>query len=166
MLDKIKKAQAKGRILPDMVIDYENVKIHNSIEIIATLYDKMRQILDNNKFSYVIQGYEGMKSININYLEDFEPDYYIVRISTHDGTLMFTRDLFYEVIKDVVMGSSYCKENVPNDYKDNIWSYGLDYTIGNIYNFKDYGLKEISGAKMYGMTEVMIMPIKINYIKY
>lgn len=165
MLNKIKQAQKEGRILPDVVVDYENVMIDNSIDIITSLYPQFKEVLKNDSLSYKLEFEQGQRIINISYLQDFEPDYYIVRLSTHDGTLLFVDHLYEDIVKSVVVGTAYCKENAPENYADEFWNYDLDYTLGDIYYFRDFGMKNINGHMMAGEDDVMIMPVKIKYNK-
>jgi len=63
------------------------------------------------------------------------------------------------------MGASYYKLNIPDDYNETVWNYDLDYTIGDIYYFRDFGIKNINGNNWPGEDDVMVMPVKVNYIK-
>lgn len=163
MLNKIKQAQKEGRILPDVVVDYENVTTDNPIDIITILYPEFKEVLRDGSLSYKLESEQGQKAINISYLQDFEPDYYIVRLSTHDGTLLFVGSLYEDIVKDIVVGSAYCKGNAPKNYSEEFWNYDLDYILGDIYFFRDFGMKSINGHIMAGEDDVMVMPVKVEY---
>lgn len=164
MLNKIRNAKNQDRILPDIQIDYDTVTTANPLEIIAKIYPDMKKTIKGNQMLYsILSGDKDKKSISIIYQEDFEPNYFIVRHSTHDGTLIFTQELYINVFKDIMLGSSFCK-STNDDYEINFWDYNVKYTIGNIYNFRDCGLKSINGKKMHGQTEVLVLPVKFKML--
>lgn len=163
MLNRIKQAQKEDRILPDVIVDYDNVIINNSIDIITNLYPNLKQVLKENTLSYKLDSDKGQKIIEISYLKDFEPDYYIVRSSKHDGTLLFVNILYEDMIKDILQGAAYCKRNVPKNYPDDFWNYDISYTLGDIFLFRDFGMKNINGHEMAGEDDIMVMPVKIKY---
>lgn len=55
------------------------------------------------------------------------------------------------------------KENMKctKNYADEFWNYDLDYILGDIYYFRDFGMKNINGHMMAGEDDVMVMPVKI-----
>lgn len=157
MIEKIRQAQLSGRILPDVVVDYDKVQTLNPLEVIVAIAPPMEKLLKGDTISYgAIINDDIKKSISISHVKDFDPDYYIVRITTHDGTLMFVYEMYERVFKDIIQGTAYCIAK-PHDIEDDI-----DYTIGDLFYFSDFGTKEINGHKMMGQTDVMVLPVKTN----
>ena len=167
MLSKIKQAQEEGKILSNIVVDYSSVVFTSPIQTIYQSYPDIRKATKENIINYSILDINSnaSKDIKIQYMENFKPDYYIVRTSTHDGTLYFTTLLYEDVITDVVIGAAYCKGNNPYNYSKDFWDYDIEYTLGNIYHFMDFGIKDINGREMHGQTDIMVMPVKIKYVK-
>jgi hypothetical protein len=165
MLNKIRYTQEEGRILPDVKVDYDNVNVHNPFVIISNLYKWTYHFGNKNKISYIQDFDEHKRKISIIYLKDFEPDYFRVETSKHDGTLIFTKELFIKLLNPIIFGESYYTENLPDDFKDNPLFYNLEYIVGDIYYFKDFGIKNINNNNWHGLEEVLVMPVKINYIK-
>lgn len=167
MLNRIRQAQSENRILPDTKIDYNNFRTYNPFEIIPLIYPELLNLIKDNSMDYMFEAETeyGTKKreISLSYKKDLEPDYYRIKISTHDGTLLFTKMLYEDLLKDILQGTSYCRTNVPLDYDDNTFGYDLEYTLGNIFLFSDFGMKKINGKLMPGVKEVMVMPVKVEY---
>ncbi len=167
MINKIKQAQKESRILPDVVVDYDNVIDISPIELINQIYPDFKKITNGSTIKYKALNTEtnASKTIEIKHEIDFEPDYYIVKLSTHDGTLYFTNELYKDIIAGIVNGLAYCKSNNPYNYSADFWDYDINYMLGNVYHFRDFGMKDINGHIMHGQTDIMVMPVKVEYIR-
>ena len=58
MLNKIKQAQKEGRILPDVIVDYDDVNDINPIELINQMYPDFKKITKGNIIGYKILNVE------------------------------------------------------------------------------------------------------------
>ena len=94
-------------------------------------------------------------TVNNNY------DFQIVRSSTNDGTLLFLIELLNECAKLIINKEVYCKSNAPEDLDTII---DIKYTIGDFKVDRDIGTKEIRGQKMMGETDIVSLPVKVEYI--
>jgi len=89
----------------------------------------------------------------------WEGDYDIVRGIKHDGTGIFTWQLYHEVLAPVLNRVSYGKKEAPKlGYIENFF-----YTIGPMRVSTVYGQIEINGLKMFGERQRARMSVKCEY---
>lgn len=90
-------------------------------------------------------------------------DYYIIRQSRHDGTLLFTLELLQRGLIKVINKESYCTKTISRDlkYKD------IKYTVGPMKHSTVYGQVYLPCSKNHkypGQAERIRMPVKCEYI--
>jgi len=91
--------------------------------------------------------------------DSIEPDFYIERESTHDGTLIFVTDLFREVIHSI--GSEILKYTESKGHKGSVVLKKISVT--NI-DCQTTFLGRISEEKHWpGQRDVMKIGVKLNY---
>jgi hypothetical protein len=143
---------------------HEDIRIKSPMECIRILG------IDCNDIELSLrQEFENGKNRNIDiiYQEDeIDPDYCIFREATHDGTLLFTLQLMGEIFAPLINGEAYCMGNKPDDYtEENVANYNVRYTINDLVWYVDYGIKHINDMVCAGETEVMALPVKVEYFK-
>ncbi len=86
-------------------------------------------------------------------------DYDIVRGSKHDGTGLFTWQMYRKTLEPILNRVSYGKNEAPDlEYIANIF-----YTIGPMRVSTVYGTIEINGLKMFGERQRVRMSVKCEY---
>lgn len=160
MIKMIEESYLNGKNIPE-----DKINFINPIETITSLYPDLNKIVKDNELLYKLESNGKEKNIKISYQKEFKPDYCIIRESTHDGTSLFVLELLNEVVYPLLDSSSYCKYNAPTDYIENFLNYDIEYLLGDIYYFSDFGLKNINGNTIQGQDDVMILPVKIKYQK-
>jgi hypothetical protein len=160
-IENIKNAINNRQIELKNTINFDTVEIHDTVELIKSMYGiKSATIIDINASCE-----NKTRNIKIELEDDFEPEYFIVRFSTHDGTMIFVQQLYKQALYEILSGSTFNRDTAPTDYIKNYMSYDLKYTIGKTYFFNDFGIKNINGNKMQGEDNVLIIPCKIEYIE-
>ncbi len=86
-------------------------------------------------------------------------DYNIVRQMEHDGTGIFTRQLYGEVLFPILNRVSYGK----NEVKDPESIKSIRYTIGPMRIATVFGRIEINGLSMFGEKQRIRMAVKCEY---
>jgi len=124
----------------------------------------------NNYFQSGILSVDGItppelpKSIrlgHINFDINIIPEYHIIRESTHDGTMLFTSQLIAEVLEPLVNRQGYCKASAPEDLST---IKEINYIIGEIELKSNYGMKDLKYGKYPGVTNVVSIPVRCEYI--
>ena len=90
-------------------------------------------------------------------------DYYIIRGTTHDGTLVYTQQLFQSALKGLVIQDSFYKPTEPEDWEK---VRGINYTIGDIKHATAYGKVELPSGKTSGQSERIRIPVKCEYLYF
>lgn len=85
-------------------------------------------------------------------------DYDIVRGSKHDGTGLFTWQLYRETLAPILNRNSISRKGPPEEIVKSIF-----YTIGPMRVSTVYGQIEISGHKMFGERQRARMSVKCEY---
>ena len=83
-----------------------------------------------------------------------EGEYQIVRGHTHDGTLIFTKQLIGEVIENLIHKSSY---HIPNIREV------VGYTVSDISLASVFGRYNINGTIMHGERQRARITVKCKY---
>lgn len=92
----------------------------------------------------------------VKYNPNVDKQYEIIRESRHDGTLIFTKQLILEVMKPVLLQTSYwtLMGEPQEDVKE------IHYEIGDIDLESTYN----ESGFPFSTTDVMKMPVKCKYI--
>lgn len=88
-----------------------------------------------------------------------DAQYDIVRQSTHDGTLIFERELIGRVIENLANKTSYSKKDEQEGVID------ISYEVGNISIATVFGLVELPIGKYQGERQRARLPVK-TILKY
>lgn len=98
---------------------------------------------------------------HINFDKDVIPEYHIIRESTHDGTIIFTSQLIAEALEPLIRMESYYKVSAPEDLST---IKGINYTIGEIELKSVYGMKDLKCGRYPGVTNIVSIPVRCEYI--
>lgn len=122
-------------------------------------------IKNGNKLFIIMKYDNGKQSkITIIYNPYIDFDYFTMKTTTHDGTLLFTLESIEKLLYKLLQLNTMPKD-IPID-ENNIDDYDYVYTIGDIVLHRDFGIKSINGNNLRGETDTIILPIKFNYIKH
>jgi hypothetical protein len=95
---------------------------------------------------------------HITFDANVEPQYYIVRQTTHDGTCMFSMDMFQSAMQPLLYGLSYYKPmGLPPDGCDVV------YTVGEARHVSVFGKVSLPCGRYPGMRERIRIPVKCEY---
>lgn len=101
-----------------------------------------------------LDGYEP----HITFDANVEPQYYIVRQTTHDGTCMFSTEMFQDAMGPLLGGYSYYKPmGIPPDGCDVV------YTVGEARHVSVFGKVNLPCGRYPGMRERIRIPVKCEY---
>jgi len=115
-------------------------------------------------FSFGVNPSELPKNIrldHINFDKDVIPEYHIIRESTHDGTMIFTSQLIAEALEPLIKMQSYYKLTAPDDL---LLIKEINYTIGEIELKSNYEMKDLKCGRHPGVTNVVSIPVRCEYI--
>ncbi len=97
----------------------------------------------------------------INFDKNIEPEYKIIRQSSHDGTLIFTQDLIAEAIEPLLrMTTCY----LPTKPKDESKIKEIHYTVGELELKTEYGMVNMKAGRYPGETNTVTIPVRCEYI--
>lgn len=106
----------------------------------------------------------GVETNHITYDPNMKKgDYSIVRECGHDGTLIFTSEMFQKGLNGIVNQQSYYKPTEP-DWNKVI---GINYVIGPMRHVIVFGMLKlgISKTRLYpGQRERIRIPVKCTYV--
>lgn len=122
-------------------------KIHNPIELISSFWPS---------------AYHRHISYDPHFRRD-ERDYWIIRQSTHDGTLVFTNELLAKTLINLVRMESYHASREPDRGRLKM----IKYKVGPIMHSTVFGRVKLSCSKTHtypGLSERTRMAVKCDYI--
>jgi len=109
-----------------------------------------------------VKDHEGtIKLSNIEFDKDVIPEYYLIRKSTHDGTMMFTQELLDKTLLCLINRTT-CY--IPTQPKDASTVKDIKYTIGGITLTYEFGMKDLKCGKCEGVTNTVSIPVRCEYI--
>ena len=101
---------------------------------------------------------------HIEYDPDMKPseaEYYKIKQSTHDGTMLFTHELLQELLVSLVNMSTHYTPTEPKDFSK---VEKIKYKIGKIRHSIVFGMVNINGRKMPGQKERVRLYVKCEYV--
>lgn len=101
---------------------------------------------------------------HITYDENFrkeDRDFYIIRQSSHDGTLIFSRELFLKALINLIK-----KESVPASWIQDESRKLIDirYIVGPLYDFSAFGIVNLPAGTYPGEVERVKMAVKVVFV--
>jgi hypothetical protein len=88
-----------------------------------------------------------------------DAQYDIVRQTSHDGTLLFTRELIGKAVENLINKNSYFKDDNIEGVTD------VEYEIGLISLATVFGKVDLPIGKYPGEKQRVRIPVKCNYIR-
>lgn len=82
----------------------------------------------------------------------------------NDGTLIFTMQLYEQILNRILQGEIYYKETAPDGYIDNAWDYDVQYTVGDFCLMNEYGDWDIPDKPWMKSKDTVCIPLAIQYI--
>lgn len=98
---------------------------------------------------------------HITYDPNVEPQYRIIRGSSHDGTLLFTYENIDRALEPLINMQSYFVPEKP----DPACVSGLEYTIGDIEIQSEYGQVDLPAGRFPGVKETVTIPVRCRHIQ-
>lgn len=86
-------------------------------------------------------------------------DYFVARQCGHDGTMMFTYEMFEKALIDIARMSSYYTKNPPKEGLTRI-----EYTVGPARHPIVFGMVNLQCGRYPGQRERIRFPVKVHYI--
>lgn len=170
----IQKRINEGGMFGDFPKDnWDKAEKFNILEYINNAETKKLLNQKHNIFEYIQEELETKvhkkRKITVKYVPDDEYDYCVIKSSTHDGTMLFTMDLIVEVLEYICNGSTHNNKKIPKEMNINdansVFSYDVEYIIGDALLHKDFGMKNINGHTWAGETDIIAIPIKATFKK-
>ena len=137
--------------------NWDNAKVINLKEYITSICATQDQIIGD-----IIESELGYTKVKIVFDDTVDFDYFTSVASTHDGTLIFTKEAINTLVTTLLYGGTYCKNEYNDGVIHNRGKYRFIYTVGNIVINSDFGMKDINGRKMLGQTDMVCIPIKFE----
>lgn len=97
---------------------------------------------------------------HITYDPNVEPQYRIIRGSSHDGTLLFTNENLERALEPLVNMRSYFVPEPPDPA--NLAS--MEYVIGDIEIKREFGLVDLPAGRFPGVEETVTIPVRCRLI--
>ena len=95
---------------------------------------------------------------HIAYDPNVDYQYRVVRTSTHDGTLIFTQELFQRALFPLAYRQSHFKREAPPV------GFAPEYTVGRIRRAAVYGLVNLPCGKYPGQRESVTIPVRVKWV--
>jgi hypothetical protein len=120
--------------------------------------------VNDNEFMVEISCDQGKFLLNIEYNTEADFEYFTMESSTHDGTLLFVVEVIQKIVDKVLRLGTYPTNNTPKDIVENLCNYNYKYIVGDIIVHRDFGMKNINGHNWQGETDIVVLPIKFEYV--
>lgn len=120
--------------------------------------------ISDNEFQTTLECDLGKTNVNVQYNPDSDFSYFTMETSTHDGTLCFTFSSVEKLLFKLLRMGIYDKNVVTSDFIENPFNYNIKYIIGDVIIHTDYGSKTINGRVMDGVTDIVVLPIKFEFL--
>lgn len=141
----------------DIVTGFINIETLNAIKFDNTIQHVIAMNIDGKNIE---------RKFTIIYDPNAIFDYFTTQRCVCDGTTVAYESLVSEILTDIMLGRTFCKANVPHDYKDNWFNYDIVYTVGNFVFAKEYGEQFAPQDKIWMCSRITAMlPIKFEAIK-
>jgi hypothetical protein len=88
-------------------------------------------------------------------------EYYMVKESTHDGTLLFTQNMLINLLLPLILKTTCFKMTMPANVK---LVKNIKYTVGKIRHAIVFGRFDINGVMMCGLRESVVIPVRCEYV--
>lgn len=153
----------KGNHCSDWIkeIDWnsKNIIVHNPIKILKSIYNISNEDLTNGYKVIFDKDKDTEHIVKIKYDNNVKFDYFRSEQSTHDGTFLFTFELFGKLFKSIIEGTSYLKDDEKdmNCFMKNPSNYEVIYTFGDLVMHNKY-LDE-------KQKQTVVLPVKFDLIK-
>jgi len=151
---------------------WDDAYVFNPITEFERIFGEQKVIKDDsNSFSLKLESQsldgsqKGFMKFEVEYDPNAEFEYFTTTSSTHDGTLIFVGDNIRRLLEKIIFLQTQNKNKITEDFRKDMFSYSLKYTIGDIVMHSDFGMKEINGRNMMGQTDTVCLPIKFEIIK-
>lgn len=120
------------------------------------------QIEKINPIEYLSRSlsFGGAQRAHITYDPNVEPQYRIVRGSSHDGTLLFTDENLDRALEPLVNMQSYFAPEPP----DPASLARMEYVIGDIEVTSEFGLVDLPAGRFPGVKETVTIPVRCRPI--
>ena len=90
-----------------------------------------------------------------------EPEYKIIKKSSHDGTLMFTGDIIAKTLEPLFnMTSCYAKTKPSDESKVK----AIYYIVGDLELKSEFGMVDLPIGRYPGQTDTVTIPVRCEYI--
>lgn len=120
-------------------------------------FRKERFTLDEAMRIAGVEWKEGVER-HLKFDPDVQPQYRIIRQVAHDGTQIFTSDLFRDGLWNLLVGNSYYIKEPPREGMAPV------YTVGRIQLATVYGRVEVPAGKIYGQRERIRIPVSVEWV--
>jgi hypothetical protein len=90
-----------------------------------------------------------------------EKQYEVIRKSTHDGTLIFTKQVLDEALGALIHKKTY---HIPSAPADKSTVKDLNYVIGEVELKSEFGMVDLPVGRIFGQTDTVTIPVKCIYI--
>lgn len=163
-IDYINYRISETKDLPDASdIDWKEATSHDPFILLKELF-KLK-VKNNNIILH--QKYDGDKTKSITICKNPQsPNIVRLKQIQHDGTLLFSYDAIREMMEGIVAGSTYAKQNSPEDYGDsNFFNYTVKYSLGELLWHTTFvkHVDEKHGKMFPGQRDVFAMAVQVEY---
>jgi hypothetical protein len=93
--------------------------------------------------------------------KDIEPEYRIIRSSSHDGSLLFTEELICEAVEPLLKMTTCYKLTQPEDSST---VKEIHYTVGELELKTEFGMVDLPIGRYPRQTDTVTIPVRCEYI--
>lgn len=145
--------------------DYKSVYEYDFSNFIKTCSPKIQSCFKGNTCMITLKAEQGEINVTINYDPNAEFEYFTMESCRCDGTLIFMQELMERILFKLFQIKTVNSETTPKDIQENLWSYNLEYVVGNFVlnqEFGDFGTEEKPWMQL---RFTAMLPIKCKWVK-
>lgn len=142
----------------------DDVNVYNPMDLYGQYFKQL--LIENNSFSVDLDSEreEGMKmNVFVDYSPSSDFQYFACSEVTHDGTVLFYFENLCKLLNKFLTLGTFYSQGMPSDFLENPFRYDIEYYLGDVLVYMDFGEKIINGHKMMGQKDTAFVPVRFEY---
>lgn len=157
----------EGRFGDSFPRRWEHADARAFFDVFVQFYPEMKGKIKDGKCSYTLGNNEGRQQrVLIVYDPDAQFQWVTSETNYNDGSLIFVSELYNDVLKKVLLATTYYQPTAPDGFSENRWVYDLEYTVGDLLWLNEHGDLGIEGKPWMESKDAVALPLSIKYIQH